>query len=280
MTKLRQQMTQDLKLAGLSPRSQEVYLNAVHAFAQFFERSPAELGQTEVRAWVEHLTEQRRLGAGRLAQHFAGLKFLYGKTLGRPEVVAFLSWPRPPRRPPLVLSPGQVQMLLNALRKPTYRILFATIYATGLRIDEACRLEVGDIDAKRGVIHVRHGKGNKQRMVMLSPRLYAILRAYWKLVRPPAPYLFASRRGGPLNPESARTALTRAVQDCGLQKRVTPHVLRHSFATHLLESGTDLRVIQVLLGHASITSTEIYTQVCTGLITKTQSPLDLLPTAS
>lgn len=277
MTKLRLQMTQDLQLAGLSPRSQVVYLDAIRAFARHFKRSPAELGQTEVRAWVEHLTEQRRLGAGRLAQYFAALKFLYGKTLGRPEVVAFLSWPRPPRRPPVVLSPGQVQMLLNALRKPTYRILFVTIYATGLRIHEACKLEVRDIDAQRGVIHVRHSKGNKQRMVMLSPRLYAILRAYWKLVRPAAPYLFASRRGGSLKPDSARTALARAVQECRLQDRVTPHVLRHSFATHLLESGTDLRVIQALLGHASITSTEIYTQVCTGLVAKTQSPLDLLP---
>lgn len=277
MTKLRLQMTQDLQLAGLSPRSQVIYLDAIRAFAKFFKRSPAELGQAEIRVWVEHLTEQRRLGPGRLGQYYGALKFLYGKTLGRPDVVAFLSYPKRPHRLPMVLSPAQVYVLLNALRKPVYRILFVTVYATGLRIHEACKLEVGDIDAKRGVIHVRHGKGNKQRMVMLSPRLYAILRAYWKLVRPAAPYLFASRRGGPLKPDAARTALARAVQDCGLQGRVTPHVLRHSFATHLLESGTDLRVIQVLLGHASITSTALYTQVCTGLIAKTQSPLDVLP---
>ena len=277
MTKLRHQMTQDLKLAGLSPHTQAAYLRAIGALAAHFGRSPARLEQPELRAWIEHLTEQRHLSSGRLSQHFAALKFLYRKTLGRPELVAFLSWPKASSRQPLVLSPAQVQVLLDALRKPVYRMLFITIYATGLRINEACNLETRDIDAEQGVIHVRHGKGDKERMVTLSPQLYTLLRMYWKLVRPPGPYLFATRRANPVNHHSARRALRRAVVECHLQDRVTPHVLRHSFATHLLENGTDLRVIQVLLGHSSMNSTARYLQVSTRLVAKTRSPLDLLP---
>jgi len=277
MTKLRHQMTQDLKLAGLSPATQAAYLRSIAALAKHFGRSPAQLGQTELRAWVEHLTQDRQLSAGRLSQHFAAVKFLFRKTLGRPELVAFLSWPKAPPRLPLVLSPAQIQVLLDALRKPVYRMLFITIYATGLRINEACNLETRDIDAEQGVIHVRHGKGDKERMVTLRPQLYTLLRMYWKLVRPPGPYLFASRRTNPITPRSARRALRRAVAESHLQDRVTPHVLRHSFATHLLEDGTNLRVIQLLLGHSSIESTARYLQVSTGMIAKARCPLDLLP---
>ena len=280
MTKLRHEMTQDLKLAGLKPSTQAAYLRSIARLARHFRRSPAELGRTELRAWVEHLREDRQLSSGALCQHFSALKFLYAKTLGRPELVAFVSWPKPRRRLPVVLSQAQVDVLLRALRKPVYRILFVTIYATGLRISEACRLETGDIDADRGVIHVRHAKRDKQRMVTLSPRLHAILRAYWKQVRPPPPLLFASRQGTPIRANTAREALACAVDECDLNGRVTPLVLRHSFATHLLDGGTDLRTIQVLLGHASITSTTLYTQVSTKLIANTPSPLDLLPSNS
>jgi site-specific recombinase XerD len=151
------------------------------------------------------------------------------------------------------------------------------IYATGLRMSEACRLETQDIDAARGVVHVRHGKGGRGRMVMLRPRLLATLREHWRAERPQSPWLFASQWGGPINPNTARKALRRAAESAGLTKRVTPHVLRHSFATHLLEQGTDLRVIQVLLGHSSIATTTRYVRVSAALIAATASPHDLLP---
>ena len=162
------------------------------------------------------------------------------------------------------------------LKLPKFRVLFSTIYATGLRISEACALETGDIDAAKGMVLVRHGKGDKERAVMLSPRLLAILRAYWRQERPPAPYLFVGRTGRPLHVRVARKALRLAAASAGLG-RVTPHVLRHSFATHLLESGTDLRVIQVLLGHESIDTTTRYVRVSRTLLRNTQSPLDRLP---
>jgi site-specific recombinase XerD len=217
------------------------------------------------------------LGTQRLRQHFAALRFLYSKTLARPAETAFLSWPQDTDKLPVVLSEEQVHRLLDALEKPRFRVFFTTMYAAGLRISETCRIQTGDIDAARGVIHVRKAKGGKERLVMLSPRLLVILRAYWKLTRPPAPWLFTGRTGRPIAAEVARNALARAAAAIKLDKKVTPHVLRHSFATHLLEAGTDLRVIQVLLGHGSIRVTTRYTRVSAGMIAKTKSPLERLP---
>jgi site-specific recombinase XerD len=154
------------------------------------------------------------------------------------------------------------------------------LYGTGLRISEACQLQTGDIDAERGVIHVRNGKGGKERLVCLSPQLLKLLRLYWQAERPAAPWMFTSRNGGPLRRKSLGGALTQAAKRAGIDKRVTPHTLRHCFATHLVEQGTELRVIQVLLGHASIRSTTMYAQVSAGMIAKTQSPLDMLPRTS
>ena len=166
--------------------------------------------------------------------------------------------------------------VLRALREPKYRVFFSLIYATGLRLWEASQLETRDIDAERGVICVRHGKGRQERLVTLGARLLGILRAYWKFTRPPAPWLFATSRGTPVSPEVARNALKRAAAEAGLAKRVTPHVLRHCFATHSLEAGTDLRVVQVLLGHRSIRTTARYAHVSTEVISAAGSPLDRL----
>ncbi len=273
----RKRMMQDLELTGYARDTKKKYLSAAGDFVKFHWRCPSEMGQEEVRAWVEHLTGAGRIGPQRLRQHFAALKFLYAKTLGRPEVVSFLSSPRDPKRLAVVLSAEQVHRLLQALKLPKYRVFFTTVYATGLRVSEACCLETRDIDASRCVIDVRHGKGDKERLVPLSPRLLRILRAYWQQERPPAPWLFASKTGNHLNDDSARKAIKCASADAGIDKNVTPHVLRNSFATHLLESGTELRVIQVLLGHASIKSTARYAQVSTKLIAKANSPLDQLP---
>lgn len=274
---LRDKMIHDLKLAGLATGTRKRYIASIKRFAKFHRRSPDRLGHDEVRAWVTHL-EQTGVGASGLRLHFAALKFLYAKTLARPEVVAFLSTPKVPKRLPDVLSPKEIQRLLAALELPKYRVLFTTIYATGLRISEACALETGDIDTARGVIIVRHGKGDKERLVQLSPQLLKLLRAYWRRERPPVPYLFTGRTGRPLRLETARRALRLAAATIGLDHRkVTPHVLRHSFATHLLDAGTEVRVIQALLGHESIESTTRYVQVSTQMLNKTQSPLDHLP---
>jgi site-specific recombinase XerD len=209
----------------------------------------------------------------------AALKFFCTKTTYRPEVVSFFSWPSAPEKLPIVLSLEEVERLLRALEQPKYRVFFTTVYSAGLRVGEGCRLETRDIDASRGVIHLRQTKGQKERFVMLSPRLLVVLRAYWALEKPPAPWLFASSKGGRhLNPSMARQALKLAAVKAGVTKKVTPHVLRHSFATHLLEGGTDLRVIQVLPGHGSIRTTTRYARVSTELIGKTQSPLDHLKT--
>jgi site-specific recombinase XerD len=208
------------------------------------------------------------------------LKFLYCKTLGRPEVVSFLSTPKCPKRLPRVISPEEVERVLAALELPKFRVLFTTIYAAGLRIGEACALHTSDIDAGRMVIHIRDGKGGKQRLAMLSPQLLTILRDYWQQQRPAAPYLFTGKTGKPVHPQVARAALRLAAASAGLaHRRITPHVLCHSFATHLLDGGTDLRVIQVLLGHDSIDTTTAYVRVSTAILTKTQSPLERLPNA-
>ncbi len=280
MTKLRKRMMQDLTLGGYAKGTRRKYIQCIRDFAEFHRRSPAELGQDEVREWVEHLQTRVRSESW-LRGHFAALKFLFAKTLGRPDVVSFLSLPKSSvKKLPVVISAVQVRQLLEALKLVKYRVFFTTVYATGLRIDEACQLKTNDIDAARGVIHVRHGKGKKERDVLLSKRLLTILRTYWRLERPKGQYLFSSRTGGPLNQDTARRTLHKAVALAGLGKIVTPHVLRHSFATHLLESGTELRIIQVLLGHASISTTARYAHVSAALLSGTTSLLDLLPTTS
>jgi site-specific recombinase XerD len=269
-------MMHDLELAGYVPKTRRVYLNSIRDFAAHYRRSPEELSADHVRGWIGRLTTEAKIGPQRIRQHMAALKFLYTKTLWKPENVSFLSWPTDPQRLPVVLSADEVERLLRALEQPKYRVFFTLVYATGLRLGEASRLETCDIDSARGVIHVRQAKGKKERFVMLSPRLLAILREYWALTRPPVPWLFASSTGRHLNADMARRALKLAAAKARVEKKVTPHVLRHSFATHLLEGGTDLRVIQVLLGHGSIKTTTRYARVSTGLIARTSSPLERL----
>jgi site-specific recombinase XerD len=278
MLTLYDKMAQDLELAGYASRTRQAYLASIRDFEKFRGRSPADVNQDDVREWVRHLMDMRR-SPQRLRQHFAAIKFLFTKTLGRPAMTTFPSWPSAREQLPVVLSPREVASLLDALKLPKFRVFFSLVYATGMRLAEACLLETSDIDAERGVIRVRRCKGGRERFVMLSARLLATLRAYWRFARPAAPYLFTAKTGKGLNPEVARRALKAAAAEAGLEKRVTPHVLRHTFATHLLERGVDLRVIQVLLGHSSIRTTTRYARVSTHVIARTVSPLDLLPRA-
>jgi integrase/recombinase XerD len=276
MSRLRQKMMHDLEHARLAKDTQERYVATIERLAAFHRRSPDALSQDDLRAFVDDL-EKSGIGSSRIRQHFGALRFLYCRTLARPDVVSFLMYPKRRKRLPTVISAEEVERILNALESAKFRVLFATIYATGMRIREACNLETRDIDAARGVIHIRQGKGAKDRDVMLSSRLLRILRAYWRQERPTAPYLFTGKSGRPLHPKVARRALELAAASAGVKdRRVTPHVLRHSFATHLLESGTDLTVIQTLLGHESIDTTAGYIRVSKTLLAKTQSPLDRL----
>lgn len=275
MTRIRKQMIEDMRLAGHADGTQQHYLASIREMAKYFGRSPDELSRADIRRYVTYLREERCQSASRLRGHLAAIKFLYTKTLGRGDDVSFLSWPSQHGRLPTVLGRGEIRALLGAIEQPTYRVVATTLYATGLRATEACSLEVGDIHAEREVIHVRRGKGRKERLVPLSRRLLALLRSYYKQHRPERPYLFAATIArGPVRGGAVRTALHRAAAKTGMRKKVTPHVLRHTCATHLLEAGVDMRVIQAMLGHESIGTTSRYTRVCGELLKQTSHLLD------
>lgn len=274
MSELQNRMVVDLDAGGYSEKTKQAYLSAVAAFSKYHEKDPELLFRDDVQKWIRHLRKQGK-SPSTIRQHVAGLRFLYGKVLGKPELTAQLIYPKLKRPLPTVLSVEEVRKLLNQLSVPKYRVFFTTVYAAGLRVQEACHLQVGDIDAQRGVIRVRHGKGDRERLVQLGPKLLKILRDYWAGERPAKPWLFTSKKGGPMMIDGARRALRRASDQVGLShKHVTPHTLRHSFATHLLEAGTELRVIQALLGHSDIQSTIRYTHVSTALVHRVESPIE------
>ena len=278
MDKSIEQMSQDLALAAYSKGTQQAYLSTVTALAARFERPVAEIGRDELRVYCDELRARGQAASTRKMQ-LAALVFLFRKTLGRPNDVSFVCWPKQHSPLPEVLTLDDVHALLRALTHRRYQAIAMVLYGAGLRLAEALALTVADIDGARGVLRVRHGKGDRAREAKLSPTLYAWLRNYWAAERPAPPYLFASpRTGRPPTQESVRRALELAGEQAGIKKRVRPHVLRHSFATHLLEAGTDVRVIQVLLGHRSVKTTAGYARVSTTLIRETPSPLDLLPT--
>jgi site-specific recombinase XerD len=272
-------MEADLRLRNLRASTRGSYLGYVRTFAAYHMRSPADMGSKEVRDFLVHLRDERKLQPMTIKGYVAALKFLYTATLDRPEVVRPWLSPRVVRKLPVVLSGTEVEAVLGAVESITYRAVLMTTYGAGLRINEACRLQVPDIDSKRMLIHIRDGKGGKQRYTMLCRRLLEVLRAYFRQVRPRGDYLFPGQKpGSHLRADSVRKALHRVIRDCGINKRVTPHVMRHSFATHLLDTGTDIRIIQVLLGHNSIQTTQVYTQVSPQHISRVISPLDLLGT--
>jgi integrase/recombinase XerD len=277
MTELRKRMMEDLRLGGYSIRTVESYVAAVEAFAKHFRKSPALCGRDELRSWVLHM-QDRGLSASSIRLHLSGLGFLYRRTLSRPEVMEGFPLPRVKRKVPIVISAEEVRALLDALDSPRMRMFFTLVYATGLRLREACVLETRDVHKDRGLLHVRHGKGGRERFVPLSKRLYAMLRTYYTEVRPAPPWLFSGKNGKSLHPDVAIRAIVIARRVARIDKRVSAHSLRHAFATHLLEKGTDLRVIQVLLGHSSIQSTTVYTRVSSQIVSAVQSPLDTLPT--
>ena len=280
MGQLHDRMAQDLVLRNLSPATRRNYLLYCRKLAAFFGRSPADLSEDDIRHFLLHCIEVQQLSYESYRQIYAAIKFLYTVTLQRSWQVEHLPFPRKRLRPlPVVLSADELRALFDAIVRPKFRVLFMACYAAGLRINEACHLQVADIDSKRMLIHVRHAKGDRERDTLLSPRLLVELRAYWRRERP-ALWLFpAGTPAEPVSADFARQVFAKACRDAGLIRHCTPHALRHSFATHLLEAGVDLVVLQRLLGHASIRTTSRYTHVSTELIQSVVSPLDLLPTA-
>jgi integrase/recombinase XerD len=279
MGHLRDRMVQDLKLRGYRRSTVDVYVGCVRRFVAHFGKAPTEMGESQVREFLLYLSEERHLQPTTLRMYLGAIAFLYGTTLGRPDVCAYIPWPRDGRRKlPDILSLAEVERLLDAVDPIKHRAIITVAYGAGLRIGEACSLQVGDIDSQRGLIHVRDGKRGRDRYVMLADSLLHGLREYWRLVRPTGPYLFPGHGRDVISRTAVRRALHKAVAIAKIKKRVTPHTLRHSFATHLLEAGESVRVIQALLGHSSIRTTTRYTRVSAAQIARTQSPLDRLPT--
>lgn len=272
---LRRRMIEDMTVRNLSRSTQQSYIYAVAKFSQHFNRAPDQLGMEEVRAYQLHLVAQKRSWS-HINQVACALRFFYGITLGNKEALERIVTGKEPEKLPPVLSPEEIACFLEAVAGVRNRVALTTAYAAGLRIGEVARLKVSSIDSKRMLLHIESGKGGRDRYAMLSPRLLDILRAYWKRARPSL-WLFPGQEPGSHVSTGALQAACRAARKrARIGKRVTAHSLRHSFATHLLESGTDIRIIQVMLGHSHLETTARYAQVATSLIAGTPSPFDRL----
>lgn len=280
MTPLRQRMADDLLLRNYSDRTIKAYLRCVSNFARHFGKSPDELGPADTRQYQLYLVKQKQCSWAVFNQTVCALRFFYNTTLGCKEMIEEIPYPRFEKRLPVVLSQTEVDALLRAVKNLKHRALLTTIYATGLRVSEATNLLITDIDSSRMIIQVRQGKGRKDRFVMLSPNLLTLLREYWKAYHP-RHWLFPGQsRMRPINNATAYRICQQAAAAAKLSKSISPHTLRHSFATHLLEAGTDLRTIQLLLGHRNLKTTAVYLHVSTLALRSTTSPLDLLGTSS
>lgn len=278
MTPLRKRFIEDMQLRGLASTTQRSYVHYVADFAKFYDTSPAHLDLEAVRQYELHLLHERKLSPESINTFVSATQFLYLVTLEMPWGKECFPRVRRPDKLPVVLSQEEVSRFLEQVAGLKHRAALMLCYGAGLRISEAVAVQVTDIDSKRNVIRIAQGKGNKDRYVMLSPRLLAVLRAYFRAARPPKDgYLFPSwREGRHMTSSALAVACRNAAQRSGIPKRITAHTLRHSFATHLLENGTDTRVIQVLLGHSRIETTARYTRVGAQVVAGTPSPLDAL----
>lgn len=278
MSPLRQRMVEDMQVRNLSPHTQKCYVQQVSLFARHFKKSPEILGPEEIRSYQVYLTNEKKLAPGSILIAVAALRFLYKVTLHKDwSLEDIIPAPKKPQKLPIILSPEEVRHFLSCVASPKHRTILTTCYAAGLRISEAVRLKPTEIDSQRMVIRVEQGKGQRDRYVMLSLRLLEILRDWWRLEKPQR-WLFPS--GIPGHPIT-RAAVERACQEAHrasrISKPITPHSLRHAFAVHLLERGTDVRTIQLLLGHRSLATTAHYLRIATNKVCSTTSPFDLLP---
>jgi site-specific recombinase XerD len=272
-------MLEELQRRNYAENTIRHYLRAVEDFARRFRCSPDRLGPRHIREYQAELFQKRKLSANSVGQHLAALRFFYIKTLRRAWSLADTPYPKKTHHLPTILSREEVARLIHAARTPCERILLMTLYATGARNSELTHLKISDIDSSRMVVHIRGGKGRKDRDVMLSPTLLTALRTHWRFYhRKSSTWLFPSnyRKDRPIDTKTVWYACQKAAQRAGLQKRVHPHTLRHGFATHLYEAGTDLRAIQVLLGHEDLKDTLVYVHLAIQRLHATASPLDSL----
>jgi len=278
MTPLRQRMTEDMQVRNLSPCTQTSYVQQVSLFARHFDKSPEQLGPEEIRAYQVYLTNEKKLAPGSVLIAVAALRFLYKVSLKKDWTFEeLIPAPKKPQTLPIVLSPEEVIQFLGCVTNTKHHAILTTCYAAGLRISEAVRLTIPDIDSQRMVLRVDQGKGQKDRYVMLSPKLLEILRAWWRVEKPKQWLFPGDHPGQHISKDAVEQACQKARRRCSIPKPITPHSLRHAFAVHLLESGTDVRTIQLLLGHRSLATTARYLRIATSKVCSTSSPLDLLP---
>ena len=284
MTHLRRMMLEELQRRNYAQNTVKAYVRIVEEFARHFNRRPDKLGPSHLRQYQAHLFQERKLEAGTVQQHVAALRFFYVKTLKRRYLLDEIPRPKRARKLPVILSPEEVTQLIDAARNLFHRTMLMTLYSTGVRRAELCRLHVTNIDSQRMMVHIRQGKGGHDRDVPLSARLLETLRVYWRWMKPKT-YLFPGtvknwRADVPVTPKVPWEACQDAARRAGITKRLSPHTLRHCFATHLLEAGADLRTIQVLLGHRKLEHTLIYLHLSQRHLTAVRNPLDTLAVSS
>lgn len=278
MTSLRQRMTEDMQVRNLAPNTQTSYVQQVSLFARYFNKSPEVLGPEDIRTYQVYLTNEKKLAPGSVLIAVAALRFLYKVSLKKDWIFEdVIPAPKKPQTLPIILSPEEVLQFLECVGHTKHRAILTTCYAAGLRISEAVRLTLPDIDSARMVIRVDQGKGRKDRYVMLSPKLLEILRNWWRVEKPKQWLFPGDIPGQHISKDAVEQACQKARRRCPIPKPTTPHSLRHAFAVHLLESGTDVRTIQLLLGHRSLATTARYLRIATSKVCSTTSPIDLLP---
>ena len=284
MTHLRKIMLEELQRRNYAQTTVKAYVRIVQDFANYFHQSPDQLGRQHLRQYQAYLFQERKLDPGTVRQHVAALRFFYLKTLKRRYLLEDLPRPKQPRKLPEILSPEEVARLIDSASNLFHRTMLMTLYSTGVRRSELCRLLVTDIDSQRMIVHIRQGKGGHDRDLPLSEKLLETLRIYWRWMKPKR-YLFPgtvknSRADVPVTSKVPWQACRQAAKRAGITKRIGPHTLRHCFATHLLEAGADLRTIQVLLGHRKIEHTTIYLHLSRKHLTAVANPLDTLCVSS
>jgi integrase/recombinase XerD len=284
VTHLRKMMLEELQRRNYSQATVRAYLMAVRQFAEHFHRSPDQLGPDHIRRFQSYLLREKKLSPRSVVQRVSALRFLFVKTLKRHYMLEHIPFPKIVRRLPIVLSQEEVGRLIDSASNLLHRTMLMTLYSTGIRRAELCRLQVCDIDSERKLIHVRAGKGGRDRDVPLSPKLLETLREYWRWMKPKT-WLFPGtvknwRADVPISDKIPWHACREAAQRAGIKKRVSPHTLRHSWATHLLEGGADLRTIQVLLGHAKLEHTIVYLHLSQKHLTTVANPLEAIPVSS
>ena len=284
MTQLRQKMLEELQRRNYSHRTAKTYVRIVRDFAEYFHQPPDKLGPEQIRQYQAHLFQAKKLAPATVSQYVSALRFLFVKTLRRHFLAEYIPFPKSRKRLPTVLSPEEVTRLIDAACNLYHRTLLMTLYSTAVRRAELCRLKVQDIDSQRMMIRINQGKGGRDREVPLSPKLLEILRVYFRWMQPQT-FLFPGTVKGvradvPITPNVVWLACRQAAQRAGITKRLSPHSLRHSCASHLLEAGADLRTIQVLLGHSRLEHTLVYLHLSPKHLQAIPNPLDALQVSS